>query len=251
MPDLAPAGVLILAAGLLLIGVGWLAIQRSGAQPRMAMRLATARELRVGDLDDLHPLPSHPIRVVGRIRCQAPIVMADGDRLVAVHRDVEVRLTRGGWRRIERLRESRSFELWDHDGSVMIDPAFAAEPLVVIPRVWRGPASTLDESYRPAVERLEGELGPAVAAHAVTRMLSVVERLAVLGEARRGDDGRVALEPPATGFVISALDLSHAMRLLGGPRRGLLIAGAGAIGLGAVVSVAGLVVAAVGTLAGG
>jgi hypothetical protein len=250
MPDFAPAGVLILVAGLLLIAAGSVAIQRSGAEPRVAMRLAAAREVRVGDLDDLDPVPSRPIRVVGRIRCQAPIVMADGDRLVAVHRDVEVRLTRGGWRRIERLRESRSFELWDHDGSVTIDPAFAAEPLVVIPRVWRGQAPTLDESYRPAVERLEGELGPAVAARAVTRMLSVVERLAVLGEARRAEDGRVALEPPAGGFVVSALDLSDAMRLLGGPRRGLLIAGAGAIGLGAVAAVAGLIEAAGGALAG-
>jgi hypothetical protein len=249
MPDFAPAGVLILVAGLLLIGAGWSAIQRSGAQPRTAMRLAAAREVRVGDLDDLDPLPSRPIRAVGRIRCQAPIVMADGDRLVAVHRDVEVRLRRGGWRRIERLRESRSFELWDHDGSVTIDPAFAAEPLVVIPRVWRGEVSTLDESYRPAIERLEAELGPAVDARAVTRMLSVVERLAVLGAARRAEDGRVALAPPAGGFVVSALDVSDAMRLLGGPRRDLLIAGAGAIGLGAAVAVTGLVVAALGMLA--
>ena len=67
-------------------------------------------------------LPGRPVRVAGRIRCRDPLETGDGERLVAFHRDVEV-LAGGRWRSIERLRETRSFELWDHDGSLTLDPA--------------------------------------------------------------------------------------------------------------------------------
>ena len=93
------------------------------------------------------------MRVVGRIRCRDPLEAGEGERLVAFHRDVEV-MAGGRWRSVERLRETRSFELWDHDGSLTVDPAGAAEPLVAIPKVWRGDASQLEEPHASAVARL-------------------------------------------------------------------------------------------------
>jgi hypothetical protein len=70
-------------------------------------------------------------------------------------------------------------------------------------------------------------------------MVSVVERLLVLGEVRRASDGTVSLVPPAGGYVISALELDDAMRLLGGPRKALLLASTAALGLGLALVLVG------------
>lgn len=221
-------------AGFALLGAGLLAIRGSGARPAMGRRLAGARQARVGELLDLAPgdqLPDRPVRVIGRIRCAEPIVTSQDDRLVAFHRDVEVATPNGGWRSIERLRETRSFELWDHDGSLLVDPAEAAEPLIVLPHVWNGSVDALDETYAAALARLTAEQGPLADARASTRMVSVVDRLLLLAKVERDADGQVVLSPPPGGYLLSSLELDDAMRLLGGRRPRLLLAGASAIGL--------------------
>ncbi|HET7520040.1 MAG TPA: hypothetical protein VFK61_00715 [Candidatus Limnocylindria bacterium] len=239
MPAITSIGLVV--AGALLLG-GLLAIRLSGASPGIARRLAGARPLRIGDVLDLEEPPTRPVRVSGRIRCPDPIVTERGDRLVAVHRDVQVKPHRGGWRSIERIRETRGFELWDHSGALPIDPAQAAEPLVVIPHVWRGTTADLtDAGHLAAVARL-GVGSDPWPARSVTRMVSVVERLLVLADVRRDADG-VHLAPPPGGFLMSTLELDDAMRLLGGPRRRLLLAGYGllaASGVAALVAVAGI-----------
>jgi hypothetical protein len=228
---LALAGVALLAAGLVLV-------RRSGARLGMGRRLAGARQVRVGDLIALataDTLPPRPVRVVGRIRCAEPIVTGQEDRLVAIHRDVEVAVPGGGWRSIERLRETRSFELWDHDGSLQVDPALAAEPLVVLPHVWTGPIGELDDSYNPALARVSAEQGPPARARATTRMVSVVDRLLVLASVRRDGEGRLVLAPPAGGYILSALELDDAMRVLGGPHPRWLLTGSVAIATAALL----------------
>jgi hypothetical protein len=224
-------------AGVVLLGAGLLSIRRSGARPGMGRRLAGARQVRVGELLDIgpgDPIPDRPVRVIGRIRCAEPIITSQDDRLVAFHRDVEV-ATRGGWRSIERLRETRSFELWDHDGSLQIDPADAAEPLIVLPHVWSGSVEALDETYAAGLARLAAEQGRLSEARATTRMVSVVDRLLLLAQVARGADGEVALVPPPGGYLLSSLELDDAMRLLGGRRPRWLLAGAAAIGLAIVL----------------
>ena len=234
-------GLLTVGAVVLLV-LGLTLIRRSGARPAIARRLAGARQVRVGELLDLLPAgrpPSRPVRVVGRIRCADPIVTSQDDRLVAFHRDVEVATSRS-WRSIERLRETRSFELWDHDGSLQLDPAQAAEPLVVLPHVWSGPVEDLDESYAEAVARVTAEQGPPIGARAATRMISVVDRLLVLANVTRDAEGRIALAPPHGGYVISSLELEDAMRLLGGPRPRLMLAGTASVALAIVLLAAAL-----------
>jgi len=232
-----PVLLFVVIAGAALAATGWVLLRVSGARPGMARRLAGAREIKVGRLLDIGPdgdLPRRPVRVVGRIRCGDPILTAEDDRLVAFHRDVEVQLPNGSWRPIERLRESRSFELWDHDGSLTIDPAAAHEPLVVLPHVWEGPPDELGEVYEAAVARIMSEVGPPAAARAVTRMLSVVERLMVLAEVRRAAEGGIGLAPPRGGYVITSLELDEAMRILGGRRPRVLLAGMACLALGLV-----------------
>jgi hypothetical protein len=223
----------------------WLALRGAGAQPALARRLAGPREVKVGRLLDADDLPPRPVRVAGRVRCRDPLVTGD-EQLVAFHREVEV-LVRGRWRSVERLRESRSFELWDHDGSLTIDPAQAADPLVTIPKVWRGDPSVLEEPHASAVARLVEREGVATAARSTVRTLTLTDRLLVVAQPYRSEDGRVRLEPPPGGFVISNLALDDAMRLLGGTRRRLAALSVIGIGLGValvVIGLAGLLVAA-------
>jgi hypothetical protein len=223
MPPGTPFLVL-LAAGLVLAAASTLAIRASGGDPRTARRLAGPPEVTVGQLVDRAALPERAVRVSGRIRCVDPLVADDGERLVAFHRDVEVRAG-GRWRSVERLRETRSFDLWDHDGSLAVDPADAAEPLVAIPKVWRGNVSELEEPHASAAARLAERHGAATEARAVTRSINVTDRLLILARAERDAGGRARLVPPDGGYVVSSLALPDAMRLLGGRDRRLAVAG--------------------------
>jgi hypothetical protein len=233
----AAVAIAVLIAAIVLLAGGLLALRVSGAQTGIARRLAGAREWRVGDLAAADELPRRAVRVGGRIRCPDPIVTDRDERLVALHRDVQVQPPGGSWRSIERIRETRGFELWDHDGSLAIDPSEAAEPLVSIPHVWRGTTAALqDRSHLAALARLGKADDDEWPAQSVTRTISVVERLLVLATAERGPDGGVRLRPPEGGYLVSTLELDDAMRLLGGRRRRLLLSGAGMILLGLVAS---------------
>lgn len=243
MPPALVVSLLAALLGLALVVGGLLAVRGSGARIRMARRLGGAREMKVGTLLDATQPPARPVRVAGRVRCADPLVSDEDERLVAWHRDVEVR-TRDGWRSIEHRRETRSFELWDHDGALTVEPAQAAEPLIAIPHAWHGMPGDLDETYQPAIARLETQAGPITAARAETRMISVIDRLLVLSRVER-DAAGVHLRPPPGGYVISAMELDEAMRLLGGPQRRWLPVAVLATLCGALLTIIGLAAALV------
>jgi hypothetical protein len=241
-------------AGLAVIGLlgtvgSLLLLQRTGAQPGLARRLAGPREVKVGRLRFGEAVSERPVRVVGRIRCADPLHLGDGERLVAFHRDVEVRVG-GRWRSVERMRETRSFELWDHDGSLTIDPAAAAEPLITIPQAWRGRSDELQEPHASAVRRLAERHGEATEARAVTRTVNVTDRLLVLARAVRDERGEVRLEPPRGGYLISTLALPDAMRLLGGRARRAAAIGVVGVGIGGILLLVGIVGTALALLLG-
>jgi hypothetical protein len=225
---------LILAVGALLM------LRGSGSSPGRARRLAGPAEVKVGRLLDAEELPTRPVRVAGRIRCRDPLVAADGERLVCFHRDVEVRIG-GSWRSVERVRETRSFDLWDHDGSLALDPARAAEPLIAIPQVWRGDPAELEEPHASTVARLAERHGPVSEARAITRSLNVTDRLLVVALPVAGEAGAVSLEPPGGGYLITNLELPDAMRLLGGRHRRAAAGGVIALGIAiALIAIGGV-----------
>jgi len=226
--------------GGLLAVLSLLALRAAGAQATVARRLAGPPEVKVGRLVADQAPPQRAVRVAGRIRCRDPLEMGGDERLVAFHRDVEVRIG-GAWRSIERLRETRSFELWDHDGSVAMDPAQAAEPLIVIPKVWRGDPADLGEPHAEAVARLAERDGPATEARATTRTIAITDRLLVLARAGRDGSGRACLEPPEGGFLVTNLALDDAMRLLGGRNRRLVSMGIIGIGLSVALLAVGII----------
>lgn len=246
------AAILFLLAllGAALVGCSVVLLRWVGARPNIARRLAGPPEVKVGRLSDSDPPPEpRTLRVSGRIRCRDPLHVGDGERLVAYHRDVEVRIG-GRWRTVERLRETRSFELWDHDGSVTVDPALAAEPLVAIPKVWRGDPAQLEEPHASAVARLAERYGPPTQARATTRTINVTDRLLLLARPLHGGGGRVGLIPPRGGFVITNLALDDAMRLLGGRHRRTAAAGVIGMALGVALAAIGLVGALAAALIG-
>jgi hypothetical protein len=233
--------VLLAVLGLVLAGGGAITLRAIGARPGLARRLAGPPQVKVGTLADPGAPGGRPVRVRGRIRCRDPLHADGGERLVAFHRDVEVRIA-GGWRTIERLRETRSFELWDHDGSLPVDPARAAEPLVTIPSVWRGDASELVEPHASAVARLVERHGvPAGEARSTTRSINITDQLLVLARPEADGGGAVRLEPPDGGFVITNLALDDAMRLLGGSHRRAVSAAVIAVAAGVAVAAIGVV----------
>jgi len=222
------AFALMVLAGIGVAVASLITLRSVGARPAIARRLAGPPEVKVGRLLE-GDLPQRPVRVAGRIRCRDPMDTGDGERLVAFHRDVEVRHGRT-WRRIERLRETRSFELWDHDGSITVDPARAAEPLITIPKVWHGSPAELEEPHASAAARLSERHGAAGEARAITRTINVTDRLLILGRPVRREDGSTTLEAPDGGYLVTNLGLDDAMRLLGGRNR--RAAAGGVIGLG-------------------
>lgn len=245
IPAAAVALGLAIAAGSLVL------LRTIGARPALARRLAGPSEVKVGRLlDAAAPSPPRTLRVTGRIRCREPLHAGGGERLVAFHRDVEARIG-GRWRTVERLRETRSFELWDHDGSLPVDPALAAEPLIAIPKVWRGDSGELEEPHASAIARLAERHGPATEARATTRTISVTDRLLVLARPVTTPGERVRLDPPEGGFVIANLALDDAMRLLGGRHRRTAVAGVVGVGLGLALAAVGALVALAGLMLGG
>lgn len=235
---------LVAAVGVAVAVISALAIRGAGGHPRLARRLAGAREVRVGTLLDAGAGTERAVRVTGRIRCRDPLHVPGGEPLVAYHRDVEVRLPRVGWRSVERLRETRSFELWDHDGSLSVDLSTAAEPLVTIPAVWRGDVAALEEPHASAARQLEQRHGRALEARSTTRTINVTDRLLLLAVAAGGGAGGVALEPPPGGYIVSTLPLPDAMRVLGG-RRHRMAAGVVGLAIGGLLAVGGAVAALV------
>lgn len=232
---------LIGAAGIAILLVSALALRVTGASLRTARRLAGPPEAQVGTLLDATEAVGRTLRVSGRIRCRDPLEAGGGERLVAYHRDVEVRMPRSGWRSVERMRESRSFELWDHDGSITIDPSSAAEPLISIPAVWRGDPAELEEPHASALKRLAERLGEAaVEARATTRSINVTDRLLVLARVAERAGGGVTLDPPDGGYLVTNLPLDDAMRLLGGRHGRLTATAVAGLGLGAILALAGL-----------
>jgi hypothetical protein len=79
-------------------------------------------------------------------------------------------------------------------------------------------------------------------------MISVVDRLLVRAVVGRDGEGHVALSPPPGGYIVSAMDLDDAMRLLGGRRPRLLLAGSGAVAVAAVLLLAAATLALLGLL---
>lgn len=243
MNDLA-LPLIVLAIGALGTVAGIGLIRASGANTGVGRRLAGAPGMALRDLQDLaerDDLPRTPVRVEGRVRCADPIVTPTGERLALLHRDLELQSPDTRWRTVERVRDARQVDLWQRSASVRLDLARVAEPLIAIPLVWEGDPAELGAALQPAVERIRAEQGPALVARATTRQVLLVDELIVLATPARGDDGKLRLDPPPGGYLVTNADLDVAMRLLAGPHRSRMVAGYALAAAALVVMAAGVV----------
>ena len=78
----------------------------------------------------------------------------------------------------------------------------------------------------------------------MTRTINVTDRLLVLARPARDDEGRVRLEPPEGGYLITNLALDDAMRVLGGRHRRLAAGGVIGLALGILLATTGAIGAA-------
>ncbi len=247
MNDLA-LPVLILAIGALGTLAGIALIRGSGANTSAGRRLAGAPAIALRDLHDLAEqgdLPRTAVRIEGRVRCPDPIVNPDGERLALFHRDFELQSADGRWRTIERVRDARPVDLWQRSASVRLDLAQVAEPLIAIPLVWEGDPAELGAAVQPAVERVRAEHGPLQRARATTRQVLLVDELIVLATPARDDEGKLRIDPPPGGYLVTNADLDVAMRLLAGPHRRRMVTGYALAIASLVVTVVGLIAMAV------
>ena len=247
MNDLA-LPVLVLAVGALGTVAGIGLIRASGANTGAGRRLAGAPGIALRDLHDLAEqgdLPRTAVRIEGRVRCADPIVNPAGERLALLHRDLELQSADGRWRTIERVRDARPVDLWQRSASVRLDLAQVAEPLIAIPLVWEGDPAELSASVQPAVERVRAEHGPPQRARATTRQVLLVDELIVLATPARDDEGKLRVDPPPGGYLVTNTDLDVAMRLLAGPHRRRMVTGYALAFASLLVTVVGLIATAV------
>jgi hypothetical protein len=229
--------VLLVAGGLVAV-LGTSLIRTSGANTGAGRRLAGAPRVALRDLierAERGQLPRTPVRIEGRVRCANPLTGEGGDPLALVHRDVEVQDANGQWRTVERLRDARVIDLWERSASVQLDLTRIAEPLIAIPRVWEGLPNELDAGLQPAVARLAADSRLPQAARSTTRQVMLVDHLIVLADPGREPDGRLRLDPPPGGYLVSNVELDIAMRLLAGPNRTRMLAGFGVALVGVAV----------------
>ena len=128
----------------------------------IARRLAGARQVRLSELFTMRDLPVGRSALPGAFAARPDPHRSRRPAGGAPSRRAGPAGGRG-WRSIERIRESRGFDLWDHGGSLAVDPAQAAEPLVVIPHVWRGSTSELEDqrTCRRSIGWVVGRCRPA------------------------------------------------------------------------------------------
>lgn len=230
--------LVLLVAGGLVAALGASLIRSSGANTSAGRRLAGAPAVALPELIERAEngqLPRTPVRVEGRVRCADPLTGEGGDPLALVHRDVEVQDPSGYWRTVERLRDARIIDLWQRSASVQLDLTRIAEPLIAIPRVWEGSPDELDAGLQPAIARLAADGPRPHQARSTTRQVMLVDHLIVLADPAREPDGRLRLDPPPGGYLVSNVELDVAMRLLAGPNRARMLAGFGVALVGVAV----------------
>ena len=94
----------------------------------------------------------------------------------------------------------------------------------------------LPEPLSSAARRVASRAGPAEAARSISRSINVTDDLLVLAHPRRDGDGRIRLDPPDGGYLVTNLDLDAAMRLLGGRHHRVAALGVIGVGVGTVLA---------------
>jgi hypothetical protein len=239
-------GPALLVIGLLCGLLGYLLLRRSGTGWRVG-RLLAAAPLR--SLTEAAAIAARGdqayIRLHGRVDSDEEFPGDDGKPIVYRRRRLQQRSGRSGWETFDDERLAVPFGLSEKGERVGIDTDGLGDGLVVVPRESEGVASDVSS------DAVSGELphmAPDTPVRLHIELISSVDHATATGVPLLAEDGSVVLGPGlGRPLVLTTLDTDEAMRLLGGGRRGellaataLLVAAPLVIGVGLIALVLGL-----------
>ena len=236
-PVLLVAGVVALAAGLLLL-------QRGGSGYRVGRTLAAAPQLSLDEaIAAVASGQERYIRTSGRVSSDEEFP-DENDRPLVYRRQRIQRAAGGGrWQDLDDERLAVPFGLEIRGSFLALDVDALGDGLVVVPRVGEGLARDLPEAIAGRLPPLD----PAVPVRLLIEQLSAVEQATAAGVPRLGQDGRPILSAGlGRPLIVTSLEPAAAMRVLAAGRRGairlaagLLVGGLACLAVGLVVTLLG------------
>ncbi len=233
LPSPAVTPLLVVAAGIVSIGLGTLLLGSYGGRGRVGRLLAVTPTTTFAATRDLAASGARRyVRIEGRLDSDEEFPDEHGRPLVLRRRRVEARL-RGRWHVLDEQLKAVPFRLRDGVDVITVDAEALDEGLVTLAKESTGTASEV-------VDRLATRLPPATPVRLRIEQLSSVEHASVLGVPTISADGTVRMTH-GTGrpLVVCTLEREEAMRVLAGGARARPIAAALALALGMALLAAG------------
>lgn len=234
LPSRAVTPLLVVAAGIVAIGVGTLLLRSYGPRVRVGRLLAVTPAV---DLDRAAALAAagerRYVRIAGRLDADDAFLDENARPLVFRRRRLEARLG-GRWQVIDEAREAVSFRVRHDLDEVDIDADVLDVGLVTVARESAGSAGEV-------AERLPRALPAATPVRLRVEQLSSVEHAIALGVPVAGAAGRTILTA-GTGrpLVVCTVEPAEAMRVLADGRRARPVAAAAALAGGMALLAVGL-----------
>ncbi len=234
LPSPAVTPLVVVAAGIVGIGVGTLLLRSYGPRVRVGRLLAVTPAV---DLDRAAALAAagepRYVRIDGRLDADDVFLDENARPLVFRRRRLEARLGRR-WQVIDEVREAVAFRVRHDLAEIDIDADALDVGLVTVPRESAGSAGEV-------AEQLPRALPAATPVRLRVEQLSSVEHAIALGVPVASAAGRTLLTA-GTGrpLVVCTLEPAEAMRILAEGRRARPVAAAAALAGGMALLAVGI-----------
>ena len=238
-------GPLLVLAGLLFVFAGWLLLRQGGEGWRIGRLLAAAPQRSLAEARAMAARGEQAyVRLHGRIDSAEEFPGDDDTPLVfrrrRLQRSVPGALRGFRWQTFDDERAAVPFDLVERGERVGIDVEALGDGLVVVPRVSRGVAADLAAATGDGLP-----YGMAADTPVALRIeqASSTDHGTACGVPRLGEAGETILGPGLRRpLILTTLEPSEAMRILGAHRRRSLLAATGLLAAGPVVAVGGLLI---------
>lgn len=229
--------LLLLAAGLVTLGIGWALIRSLGPRGRAGRILAATPIVPIAEARRLaEARAGRYIGVQGRIDSEDEFEDEHHQPLVFRRSRLEAAHGRG-WRRLEDHTQAVRFEVAEGLDRILVDGEALADGLIVVLRQSDGTAGEIPD-------RVPADLPADTPVRLLVEQLSSVDHAVVMGVPDLDEAGEPILRP-GTGrpLVLTNLERPEAMRLIAVDHRQRTLAATALLA-------AGLVTIAIGVLAG-
>ena len=244
MPGAMIAAVIPLAfitAGLVALAAGAVVLRSYGPRYRIGRLLASAPRVTVAEAIQLADAAPRYVAIAGRIDAEEPFEDDAHRPLVFRRTRLEQRTGSSGWTAFEDHREAVAFLVREGLDEIGIDTDALDGGLIVVRREAVGTAADVHDRA--------GDLPPDTPVRLRIEQVSAVEHAIAVGVPRRDTDGGVRMtEGLGRPLIVTTLEPSEAMRILGEGRttRPLvaaicLAAGMGLVSIGLAAAIIGLV----------